>query len=91
MFPELKVNTDMLQSSRMTIWYIHVYSNGVLVFTTVGDDVCIGVPHAAVTADNFSRVENCILEDRHITVCETAAEYSLGFGCDEKLMNSLTS
>ena len=46
---------------------------------SVGDDVCIGAPSTAVTADNINGVENSILEDRCMTV-QIVVELSLSVG-----------
>jgi len=65
-------NIDLLQCSMMATCDVHVYLNGVLNFQdsqSVSNDVHIGVLHTAVTADSSNRVENCILEDRCLTVC----------------------
>jgi len=52
----------------------------------VSGDVRIVSPHAAVTADNINRVENCILKDRCMKVCEIEVELSLGVSFVKKII-----
>jgi len=91
----LKFITDFLQCSGTTVtsrvfeWCAQFRDGR----QSVDDDVGIGEPHTALTADNINRVENCILEDRRMTVHEIAAELSPSVSSVEKsfvnIINSL--
>jgi len=74
----------------MTICYVHNVFEWCARFhdgrQSVGDDVRTGSLHAAMTADNMSRVKNCIFKDRCLKVCDTEVEMSQGVGSVKKII-----
>jgi len=54
---------------------------------SVGDDVHAGAARTAITDQNVSQVETCILVDRRFTVREIANELSLTVGSVETIIH----
>jgi len=54
---------------------------------SVGDDVHAGAARTAITDQNVSQVETCILVDRRVTVREIANELSLTVGSVETIIH----
>jgi len=52
---------------------------------SVGDNVRAGAARTAITDQNISQVETCILVDRRVTVREIANELSLSVGSVETI------
>jgi len=56
--------SDILSRSRVFEWCARFRRGR----QSVGDDVRVGAPHTAITDQNISQVENCILADRRVMV-----------------------
>jgi len=75
--------SDTLSRSRVFEWCARFRSGR----QSVGDDVRAGAPHTAITDENISQVETCILADRRVTVREIANELSLSVGSVETIIH----
>jgi len=75
--------SDTLSRSRVFEWCACFRSSR----QSVSDDTCVGAPHMAITDQNISRADACILADRWVKVLEIANELSLSVGSVETIIH----